>query len=161
MTRSWWLWGPAHGSCCVPICPRLGPQICVCRSLVLSVCMFCDSVCLCLYPEDLLGHTARGNLHASMVSSSNQIARPPRLLSSSFSLWFHPWGTSTRILPASSPQSRLLSGVAGGRRGGGSLSKSQILSHHPLLQVQTPGSDSGSAFLGLALTDGPDPGPMS
>lgn len=56
---SWWLWVPAHGSCCVPLCSCLGLQVCVCLTLVLSVCMF---LCPCCYPENLPGHTMGGSL---------------------------------------------------------------------------------------------------
>lgn len=97
------------GSCgfllCVPICPYVGPQVCVCHvcpSLVLSACS-CDHVCLRGCPEGLLGHVVGGDLHASLASRSNQIARPPRSLSSlarlgpCLSLPFHSPGASRRV----------------------------------------------------------------
>lgn len=77
----------------------------------LSACS-CDSVCLRWYPGDLPGHTVvlGGNLHASLVSSSKQIARPPWSFSSlaqgssCLSPPFYSLGTFNRFPPtAASP----------------------------------------------------------
>lgn len=82
-------------------------------------------------------------LHASLASSSNQIARPPwslspvSQLSSSLPLPSIPFsrGLLMGVLPPpllGSPVPSALSNQRG-------LSKPQILPHHPLLRVQTPG----------------------
>lgn len=144
---SWRLWVPA-------LCPHLstfgstGLGCRVCPSLVLSACS-CDHVC-CLHGclEGLLGHAGVGvgqpacflglqpqpNSQTSSVTLLPSPARPTPLTPVPFS---RALGAGNLLLPPL-PASPVPSALSSQR----DLSRPQILSHHPLLRVQTLGLES-------------------